>query len=58
VIEIFENFEALLNNGVTFLSLDMCDKANTAGVMLVRWVIEPLGFWEAYGRSRGDLSGR
>ncbi len=58
VIEIFKNFEPLLNNGVTFMSLDMRYKANSAGVMLMRWVVEPLGFWEAYGRSRGDFSGR
>ena len=57
VIEIFKDFEALLNNSVTFLSLDMCDKANTTSVMLVCWVIEPLGFREAYGRPRGGLSG-
>ena len=58
VVEIFKNFEALLNNSVGFLALDMCHKANTTGIMLICWVVESLGFWEAYGRSRGDLGGR
>ncbi len=48
VIEIFQDFQCLSDNRVAFLTLDMGDKAHTAGIMLVTRVVETLGLWKSH----------
>jgi hypothetical protein len=43
----FPGSQALLDDGVAFLVLDMGDKADAAGVMLVRRVVQTLALGEA-----------
>ncbi|MET3246990.1 hypothetical protein ABIE53_003735 [Burkholderia sp. OAS925] len=42
VVEILQNLQALLDDLVTFLALDMSDEADAAGVMFVLRVVQPL----------------
>jgi hypothetical protein len=48
-IEVLEDLQALLDDLVTFLALDVGDEADAAGVVLVLRVIETLR-----GGNRGD----
>jgi hypothetical protein len=43
--EIAQYGEALLDDGVRFLALDMSDETHAAGVMFVCGVVQTLGFW-------------
>jgi hypothetical protein len=57
MIEVFEDFETLLNNGVAFLPFDVCDKTNTTGIVFMCWVVKSLGFWQANNGRRIGHSG-
>jgi hypothetical protein len=43
VVEVLENLQALLDDFVTLVALDMSDEADAAGVMLVLRVVQTLG---------------
>jgi hypothetical protein len=43
VVEVLENLQALLDDFVTLVTLDMGDEADAAGVMLILRVIQTLG---------------
>jgi hypothetical protein len=42
VLEVLQNLQTLLDDGVAFAVLDVDDKADAAGVMFVGGVVEPL----------------
>jgi hypothetical protein len=42
VVEVFQDFQALLDDLVAFLALDVSDEADAAGVMLVLRVVQTL----------------
>ena len=44
VIQVFQDLQALFDDRVALLPLDVCDKTDTAGVVLVGRVVKPLPF--------------
>ncbi len=42
MVEVFENFQALLNNGMRGLAFDVGDKTHTTGVVFVNGVVQAL----------------
>jgi hypothetical protein len=43
VFKILENAQAIINGAVAFDIVDVGDKANAAGIMLVAGMIQPMG---------------
>jgi len=53
VIEVFKNLQALLNDGVAFVALDVRHKSNTARVVLVGTGVQTVFFKMLDFSSRG-----
>jgi hypothetical protein len=55
--EVVENLQALCDQGVRFIPLDVSDESHPAGVMFVGRVVETLRGWllgEGFGRHGGN----
>ena len=54
MVQVFKDFEALLNDGVIFFTLDVGNEAHATGIVLVCWRIKTLGLrhvcWRASWR--------
>jgi hypothetical protein len=43
VIQVFQDQQALLDDGVAFIALDVSDESNATGVMFIGRVVQTLG---------------
>jgi len=53
VVQVLQDLQTLLNDGVRLLALDVGHEAHAAGVVLIGWVVQP-----AFGEGLNFLAGR